>query len=61
MSKRNIDRFKERLVAKDFTQREGIEYNETFSYVLTKYYFRITMTLPKREIGTNLFLNDFGG
>lgn len=46
MSKRNIDRFKERLVAKDFTEREGIKYNDTFSYVLTKYSFRITMTLP---------------
>jgi hypothetical protein len=43
--KGNIDRFKVRLMAKGFTQREGIDYNETFSPVLSKDSFRIIMTL----------------
>ena len=44
-SKGNIERFKARLVAKGFTQREGIDYNETFSPILCKDSFRIIMTL----------------
>jgi hypothetical protein len=32
-------------MAKGFTQREGIDYNETFSPVLSKDSFRIIMTL----------------
>jgi hypothetical protein len=44
-SKGNIDRFKVRLVVKGFTQREGIDYNETSSPVLSKDSFRIIMTL----------------
>jgi hypothetical protein len=43
-SKGNIDKFKVRLVAKVFTQREGIYYNETFSPILSKDSFRIIMT-----------------
>lgn len=44
-SKGKIDRFKERFMAKGFTQKEGIDFNETFSPVSIKYSFRIVMTL----------------
>jgi hypothetical protein len=44
-SKGNIDRFKARLVGKGFIQREGIDYNETFSPVSSKDSFRIIMAL----------------
>ena len=44
-SKGNIEKFKARLVAKSFTQREGIDYNETFSPVSCKDSFRIIMAL----------------
>jgi hypothetical protein len=44
-SQENIERFKARLVAKGFMQREGIDYNETFSSVSCKDSSRIIMAL----------------
>ena len=44
-SKGNIEKYKARLVAKGFTQREGIDYKETFSPVSCKDSFRIIMAL----------------
>jgi hypothetical protein len=44
-SKGNIERFKERLMAKGFTQREGIDYTETFSPVSCKDSLKIIMAL----------------
>jgi hypothetical protein len=44
-SKGNIERFKVRLAAKCSTQREGIDYNETFSPISCKDSFRIIMAL----------------
>ena len=44
-SKGNIVRYKARLVAKGFTQKEDIDYKETFSLVSSNDSFRIIMTL----------------
>jgi hypothetical protein len=44
-SQENIDKFKARLVVKGYTQREGIDYNETFSSLSCKDSFRIIMAL----------------
>ena len=41
----NIKRHKARLVAKGFTQREGIDYTETFSPISKKVSLRIIMAL----------------
>ena len=41
----NIEGYKVRLMAKGFTQQEGINYYETFSPVLKKNSFRIIMAL----------------
>ncbi|RVW62736.1 Retrovirus-related Pol polyprotein from transposon TNT 1-94 [Vitis vinifera] len=44
-SKGNIVRYKARLVAKGFTQKEDIDYKETFSSISSKDSFRIIMAL----------------
>ena len=44
-SKENIERFKSWVMAKGFIQREGIDYNKTFSPVSSKDSFRIIMAL----------------
>jgi hypothetical protein len=44
----NVEKYKARLVEKGFTQREGIDYNETFSLVSCKDSFRIIMALFAR-------------
>nr|GEY99608.1 integrase core domain, putative [Tanacetum cinerariifolium] len=41
----NIERYKSRLVAKRYTQREGVDYKETFSPVSRKDSLRIVMAL----------------
>ncbi|GJZ83440.1 putative RNA-directed DNA polymerase [Tanacetum coccineum] len=43
--KGNIKRYKVRLIAKGYTQKEGIDYNETFSHVSRKDSLRIVMAL----------------
>ena len=43
--KGNVERYKARLVAKGFTQKEGIDYKETFSLMSSKDSFRTIMAL----------------
>ena len=40
-----IERYKARLVAKSYTQQEGIDYKETLSPISTKDSFRVVMAL----------------
>ena len=44
-SKGDVERYKARLVAKGYTQKEGINYKETFSSVSSKDSFRAIMAL----------------
>ena len=44
-SKGNVERYKARLVTKGFTQKEGIDYKETFSPVSSKDSFKTIMAL----------------
>ena len=44
-SKGNVERYKARLVAKGYTQKDGIDYKETFSLVSRKDSLRIVMDL----------------
>ena len=44
-SKGKVEKFKARLVAKGFTQREGVDYESTFSPVSSKESFRVIMAL----------------
>jgi hypothetical protein len=44
-SQGKVERFKSRLMAKGFMEREGIDYNDSFSPVSCKDSFRIIMTL----------------
>ena len=40
-----MKRYKARLVAKGYIQREGTDFNETFSHVSSKDSFRVIMTI----------------
>ena len=44
-SSRNIERYKARLVVKEFTQKEGIDYTKTFFHVSKKDSLRIILAL----------------
>ena len=47
-SSEKIERYKVRLVVKGYSQREGIDFKETFSPVSTKDSFRVIMAVKPR-------------
>ena len=47
-SKGNVERYKARLFAKGFTQKEGIDFKETFSSVASKDSFRVIMAFSQQ-------------
>ena len=44
-SRGQVERYKAMLIAKDYNQKEGINYKETFSLVSTRDFFRIIMAI----------------
>uniref|UniRef100_A0A6N2K712 Integrase catalytic domain-containing protein n=1 Tax=Salix viminalis TaxID=40686 RepID=A0A6N2K712_SALVM len=56
-SKGNLERYKARLVAKGFTQKDGIDYTETFSPVSKKDSLRIVLALLHQMDVKTAFLN----
>ncbi|PHT68809.1 hypothetical protein T459_28296 [Capsicum annuum] len=57
LSNGEVERFKERLVAKGYSQQEGLDYHETFSPVAKMVTVRCTITLAASQ-GWNLYQMD---
>ena len=41
-----VETFKARLVAKSYTQKEGVDYEETFSLVAMLKFIQIVLSIP---------------
>ena len=55
-TKGQLERYKARLVAKSYSQREGIDFKETFSLVSTKDSLCIIMAIVASDGCENSFL-----